>query len=48
MSGPTHKAFVSPNFAFLIKYDEVLVHHAALVERYVFDNPNSTLIKLRQ
>jgi type I restriction enzyme, R subunit len=30
------------------KYDEVLVRHAALAERYVFDDPNSALIKLRQ
>ncbi len=31
-----------------MKYDEVLVRHAALAERYVFDDPNSALIKLRQ
>jgi hypothetical protein len=48
MSGPAHKAFASPNFAFLMQYDEVLVHHAALAERYIFDDPNSALIKLRQ
>src|SRR5713101_967980 len=48
MSGPINKAFASPNFAFLIQYDEVLVHHAALAERYLFDDPNSALIKLRQ
>ena len=41
-------AYTSPNFAFLAKHDEVLVHHAALAERYVFDDPNSALIKLRQ
>lgn len=41
MSGPTNKAFASPNFAFLMQYDEVLVRHAALAERYVFDDPNS-------
>jgi type I restriction enzyme R subunit len=45
--GP-NQAFSSPNFAFLVKYDEVLVRHAALAERYVFDDPNSALIKLRQ
>jgi type I restriction enzyme R subunit len=48
MSDLTHKAFASPNFAFLMQYDEVLVRHAALAERYVFDDPNSALIKLRQ
>jgi hypothetical protein len=39
MAGP---AYTSPNFAFLAKHDDVLVHHAAL------DDPNSALIKLRQ
>jgi type I restriction enzyme R subunit len=48
MSGSTNKALISPNFTFLVKYDEVLVRHAALAERYVFDDPNSALIKLRQ
>jgi type I restriction enzyme, R subunit len=48
MSEPTNNAFASPNFAFLMKYDEVLVRHAALAERYVFDDPNAALIKLRQ
>jgi type I restriction enzyme, R subunit len=48
MSGPINKALASPNFAFLVKYDEVLIRHAALAERYVFDDPNSALIKLRQ
>jgi type I restriction enzyme R subunit len=48
MSGLTNKAFASPNFAFLIQYDEVLVRHVALAERYLFDDPNSALIKLRQ
>jgi type I restriction enzyme R subunit len=43
-----NQAFLSPNFAFLVKYDEVLVRHAALAERYIFDDPNSALIKLRQ
>jgi type I restriction enzyme, R subunit len=40
-----NQAFSSPNFAFLVKYDEVLVRHAALAERYVFDDLNSALIK---
>jgi type I restriction enzyme R subunit len=48
MSEPTNNVFVSPNFTFLMKYDEVLVRHAALAERYVFDDPNAALIKLRQ
>jgi type I restriction enzyme R subunit len=48
MSDPTHHAFTSPNFTFLTTYDEILVRHAALAERYVFDDPNSALIKLRQ
>jgi type I restriction enzyme R subunit len=48
MSSLTHNSFVSPNFAFLVSYDEVLVRHAALAERYVFEDPNSALIKLRQ
>jgi type I restriction enzyme R subunit len=48
MSGPANKAFASPNFAFLMRYDEVLIRHAALGERYVFDDRNSVLIKLRQ
>lgn len=38
----------SPNFGFLAKHDEVLVKHAALAERYVFDDANSSLVKLRQ
>src|SRR5262252_3082567 len=48
MSGLPNNAFASPNFAFLTKYDEVLVHHAAFAERYVFDDPNSALLKIRQ
>jgi hypothetical protein len=48
MSDLTRKSCLSPNCAFLVQYDEVLVHHAALAERYVFEDPNSTLIKLRQ
>jgi type I restriction enzyme R subunit len=41
-------SFNSPNFGFLAKYDVILVKHAALAERYVFDDANSSLIKLRQ
>ena len=48
MSDSVPIAFTSPNFAFLATYDDVLVHHAALAERYVFDDPNAALIKLRQ
>jgi type I restriction enzyme R subunit len=48
MSDPTHNAFTSPNFTFLTTYDEILVRHATLAERYVFNDPNSALIKLRQ
>jgi type I restriction enzyme R subunit len=43
-----NRASASPNFAFLAQYDEVLLRHAALAERYVFDDPNSALLKLRQ
>lgn len=38
----------SPNFAFLRHHDQVLVEFAALAESYVFSDPNSSLIKLRQ
>lgn len=38
----------SPNFAFLAKHDDLFVRYAMLAERYVFDDPNSSLIKQRQ
>ena len=38
----------SPNFAFLAEHDEQLVRLAALAERYFADDPNTSLIKLRQ
>jgi type I restriction enzyme, R subunit len=38
----------SPNFAFLSKHSELLVKYCSLAEKYVFDDPNSALIKLRQ
>lgn len=38
----------SPNFAFLAKHDALLVRYGAQAERYVFDDPNTALIKLRQ
>lgn len=38
----------SPNFGFLSKQDEVLVRLAAAAERYVFDDANAALVKIRQ
>src|SRR5438067_6183225 len=38
----------SPNFAFLARHDDLLVRYAMLAERYVFDDPKSSLIKQRQ
>ena len=38
----------SPNFGFLSAHDELLVKYAARVERSVFDDPNRSLVKLRQ
>ena len=45
---PNESAIASPNFAFLAKHNVVLVRCASLAERYVFDDPNTSLIKLRQ
>ncbi|MAO56316.1 MAG: type I restriction-modification system endonuclease [Rhodospirillaceae bacterium] len=39
---------VSANFSFLAKHDEQLFRHAALAERYFPDDPNTSLIKVRQ
>ncbi len=39
---------VSANFEFLRKYDAQLVRLGALAERYFKDDPNTSLIKLRQ
>lgn len=39
---------VSPNFEFLRKHDELLLRYCALAEKYVFDDPNSAMLKLRQ
>ena len=39
---------LSPNFAFLACHDPLLVRYAAFAERYVFDDPNSAFVKLRQ
>ena len=38
----------SPNFGFLASHDNLLVYCAAQAERYVFDDPVTALIKLRQ
>lgn len=38
----------STNFSFLGSYDPLLVRYAALAERYVEDDPNSSLVKARQ
>ena len=38
----------STNFSFLEAYDPLLVRYAALAERYVQDDPNSSLVKSRQ
>lgn len=44
----TASSIQSPNFGFLAKHDAYLLKNAALAERYVFEDPNSSLIKLRQ
>ncbi len=38
----------SPNFSFLEAYDPLLVRYAALAERYVYEDPNGSLLKSRQ
>jgi type I restriction enzyme R subunit len=38
----------SPNFPFLTVHGDLLVRYAAMAERYLFEDPNSSLIKLRQ
>ena len=45
--GPAAR-FCSANFGFLAKHDEQLVRLSALAERYFADDPNTSLIKLRQ
>ena len=37
----------SLNFRFLAEHDELLERYAAQAERYVFDDPNAAIIKLR-
>ena len=38
----------SPNFEFLRDHDPLLVRYTAQAETYVFSDPNTALIKLRQ
>lgn len=38
----------SPNFDFLSSHDPLLVKYAAQAEKYTFEDPNTSLIKLRQ
>ena len=46
--GGSLKADASPNFSFLGQHDALLVRYAAQAERYVFEDPNTALVKLRQ
>jgi len=39
---------MSPNFAFLTVHDPILVKYAAQAEKYIFEDPNTAPIKLRQ
>jgi hypothetical protein len=48
MSPKPIEAIASPNFAFLAKHDALLVRYGAQAGRYVFEDPNTALIKLRQ
>ncbi len=36
------------NFGFLDRHDPALLHAAAMAERYVFEDPNTALFKMRQ
>ncbi len=47
MAGAT-KSLRSPNFSFLEEHEPLLVQYGASAERYVFEDPNTCLIKLRQ
>lgn len=38
----------SPNFGILASHDPMLLQYAARAELYVFSDPNTALIKLRQ
>ena len=48
MSIPLNTERVSVNFQFLEEHDNTLVLYAGRAERYVLDDPNTSLIKLRQ
>ncbi|MEO2015487.1 MAG: DUF4145 domain-containing protein, partial [Fuerstiella sp.] len=48
LSSPYAISIQSVNFVFLAQHDPVLVKLAALAERYVFSDPNTALIKIRQ
>ena len=43
-----NKTKKSPNFSFLSEHSTLLAQCAIQAERYVFDDPNTALIKLRQ
>lgn len=45
MSSSTYQ---SPNFQFLDKIDPLLVELGACAERYALDDPNTSMIKVRQ
>jgi type I restriction enzyme, R subunit len=38
----------SPNFAFLSEYEPLLARYAGLAEVYLFSDPNTAMIKIRQ
>ncbi|MBF0177853.1 MAG: hypothetical protein HQL63_13545 [Magnetococcales bacterium] len=38
---------VSPNFSFLAQHDAMLFRYATQAERYLFDDPNTALFKIR-
>ncbi|BCR05317.1 type I restriction-modification system deoxyribonuclease [Desulfuromonas versatilis] len=44
----TLRGLKSPNFSFLASHDALLVKYAAQAEKYLFEDPNTALIKLRQ
>jgi type I restriction enzyme R subunit len=50
LSPPRTAAITSQtvNFSFLSQHDPVLQKLAALAERFVFEDPNTALIKIRQ
>ena len=48
MTTPADPVPETPKFGFLARYDGLLVHVAALAERYFPDDPVTALVKLRQ